>query len=220
MFKQIHNLLSPSDLAEVKRIAESAQYVDGRISNPHSKVKNNLHLHDQQAYQESAQILANALYASEDFRNFAFPKRIAPPLITRYEPGMHYGLHPDSGTMQIGNELLRSDLSCTIFLNDPDSYEGGALHITLGNANLRFKGQAGSAIVYPSTTLHQVEKITSGQRLVAITFIQSLIGDEAKRNMLYELNEVAALEGRNMSYENFSRLQAVQFNLLRHWGEI
>jgi PKHD-type hydroxylase len=219
MFKQLDNLLSDEELAAVRQIAQSAQFVDGRISNPYSKVKNNLHLNDQRAYQASAQILAKALYGSEDFRNFAFPKRIAPPLITRYEPGMHYGLHPDSATMQIGNELLRSDLSCTIFLNEPESYEGGALRILLGSATLRFKGPAGSAIVYPSTSLHEVEKIESGQRLVAITFIHSQIADVAKRNLLYELNEVAALEGHNMSYENFSRLQSVQFNLQRHWAE-
>lgn len=217
MFKQLDNLLGTSDLAALRKIAASAHFVDGRISNPHSKVKNNLHLSDQQAYQASADILAKALFGSEAFRNFAFPKRIAPPLITRYEPGMHYGLHPDSAMMQIGKEVLRSDLSCTIFLNEPDSYKGGALRIVLGNATLRFKGPAGSAIVYPSTTLHEVEKVESGQRLVAITFIQSQIADDAKRNLLYELNEVAALEGLNMSFENYSRLQSVQFNLLRQW---
>lgn len=219
MFKQLDNLLGNSDLAALRQIAASARFVDGRISNPHSKVKNNLHLSDQQAYQASADILAKALFGNDEFRNFAFPKRIAPPLITRYEPGMHYGLHPDSAMMQIGKEVLRSDLSCTIFLNEPDSYEGGALRIVLGNATLRFKGPAGSAIVYPSTTLHEVEKVESGQRLVAITFIQSQIADDAKRNLLYELNEVAALEGLNMSFENYSRLQSVQFNLLRQWAE-
>lgn len=219
MFKQLDNLLGTSDLAALRQIAASARFVDGRISNPHSKVKNNLHLSDQQAYQASADILAKALFGNEEFRNFAFPKRIAPPLITRYEPGMHYGLHPDSAMMQIGKEVLRSDLSCTIFLNEPDSYEGGALRIVLGNATLRFKGPAGSAIVYPSTTLHEVEKVESGQRLVAITFIQSQIADDAKRNLLYELNEVAALEGLNMTFENYSRLQSVQFNLLRQWAE-
>jgi PKHD-type hydroxylase len=219
MFMQILNLLSSQELAELRKIAASAKFVDGRISNPHSKVKNNLHLSDQQAYQASAQILAKALYGNEEFRNFAFPKRIAPPLITRYEPGMHYGLHPDSAMMQIGNERLRSDLSCTIFLNDPETYAGGALRIVLGSETLRFKGPAGSATVYPSTTLHEVEKIEGGQRLVAITFIQSEIADVVKRNLLYELNEVAALEGLKMSFENYSRLQSVQFNLKRHWAE-
>jgi len=113
---------------------------------------------------------------------------------------------------------LRSDLSCTIFLNDPAQYEGGALRIVLGNAELRFKGALGSAIVYPSSTLHEVEKVESGERIVGLTFIESQIADTSKRNLLYELNEVAALEGNRMSYENFTRLQSVQQNLMRRWS--
>lgn len=219
MFKQLFDLLSDGQLAELRQIVDTAQFVDGRISNPHSKAKNNLHLHDQNAYQRSAQILADALLANEDFRNFAFPKQLAPPLVTRYQPGMHYGLHPDAAIMHIGNGVLRSDLSCTIFLNDPASYEGGALRVTLGDTELRFKGPVGSAIVYPSTTLHEVERVESGERVVGLTFIESQVMDTAKRELLYELNEVAALEGNSMAYENFTRLQAVQQNLMRRWAD-
>lgn len=219
MFKEIHRLLNPGQVAELKRIADSSQFVDGRISNPDSKVKHNLHLHDQNAYQRTAQLLADALLGNEDFFNFAFPAQIAPPLLTRYQPGMHYGLHPDAAFMPIGNANLRSDLSCTIFLNEPANYEGGALRITFGDAEFRFRLPAGAAIVYPSSTLHEVEPVTSGERLVGLTFIQSRIRDAEDRWQLYELNEVAALEGRKMSVENYTRLQAVQQSLLRRWAE-
>lgn len=219
MFKEIHGLLDAGQVAELRRIADSSQFVDGRVSNPDSKVKHNLHLHDQNAYQRTAELLANALLSNEEFFNFAFPAQIAPPLLTRYQPGMHYGLHPDAAFMPIGQANLRSDLSCTIFLNDPESYEGGALRITLGNAEFRFRLPAGAAIVYPSSTLHEVEAVTSGERLVGLTFIQSRICNTEDRWLLYELNEVAALEGRKMSPENYTRLQAVQQNLLRHWAE-
>ena len=219
MYKLLHDLLTRDQIAELRQIVDSAKFVDGRISNPHSKAKNNLHLHDEQAYQRSSQILAQALLQHEDFRNFAFPKQLAPPLITRYQPGMHYGLHPDAAVMHIGNAVLRSDLSCTIFLNEPEKYEGGALRVTMGSSELRFKGPLGSAIVYPSTTLHEVEKVESGERIVGLTFIESQIRDTFQRELLYELNEVAALEGNNMSYENFTRLQAVQQNLMRRWSE-
>ncbi len=219
MFKQLHNLLDSSQIAELRDIVSGAKFVDGRISNPHSRAKNNLHLNDQNAYQRSAKILADALLASEDFRNYAFPKQIAPPLITRYEPGMRYGLHPDAAIMHIGNGTIRSDLSCTIFLNGPEKYEGGALRILMGDGEVRFKGPLGSAIVYPSTTLHEVEKVESGERLVGLSFIQSQIADTPKRELLYELNEVAALEGNSMSFENFTRIQAVQQNLLRRWAD-
>ena len=217
MIKQIPGLLSPPQIAKIKALVAKAKFVDGRISNPHSKVKQNLHLGDAKAYTESSQILNDALIANEDFRNFAIPLRFAPPLITKYDKGMHYGLHPDSATIPLPDGPIRSDLSCTIFLNDPKSYEGGALRIVLGDSQMRFKGSAGSAIIYPSNTLHEVEKIESGERLVAISFIQSRIADTAKRTLLYELGEVAALEGLGMRDENYARLQSVQYNLGRMW---
>ncbi|MBC7987217.1 MAG: Fe2+-dependent dioxygenase [Sphingomonadaceae bacterium] len=219
MFKQIHGLLNPAQIAELRQIAERSQFVDGRVSNPHSKVKNNLHLADQQAYQRTAQLLADALLSNEDFFNFAFPAQLAPPLLTKYHPGMHYGLHPDAAFMPIGKANLRADLSCTIFLNEPESYEGGALRVTLGDSEYRFRLPAGAAIVYPSSTLHEVEPVTKGERLVGLTFIESRIRSTDDRWLLYELNEVAALEGLNMSAASFTRLQAVQQALLRRWAE-
>jgi len=174
-------------------------------------------MHDQNLQQSAVDIMAQALFANEDFVNFAIPTQFAPPLICRYTPGMKYGLHPDAALMGIGNVSIRSDLSCTLFLNDPNSYGGGALRIALGTEELRFKGPVGSAIIYPSHTLHEVEEVTKGERLVAITFIQSQVPDSFQRELLYELNEVAALEGNTMSGENFTRLQAVRFNLKRMW---
>ena len=217
MFRLIKDVLNGQQIAELTKIADQATFVDGKISNPHNKTKNNMHMHDQRLQQNAVDIMAQALMANEDFVNFAVPAQFAPPLITRYEPGMQYGLHPDSALMTIGNTTIRSDLSCTIFLEDPSSYEGGHLRIVLGTEEVRIKGPVGSAIVYPSHTLHEVEKVTKGRRLVGLTFIQSQIGDSFKRELLYELNEVAALEGLKMSHENFTRLQAVQFNLKRLW---
>ena len=217
MFKEIE-LLTPGQVAELKSVAASARFVDGRISNPHSKVKQNLQLHDDAAFQKSSQLLMQALLAHEDFRNFAFPVAITPPLMTRYTKGMRYGVHPDAAFIHLPAATIRSDLSCTIFLNDPASYEGGALRIHLGTRDLRFRGASGSAIIYPSNQLHEVEEVTSGERLVAIAFIQSQVFGTYHRELLYELNEVAALEGLKMSVENFSRLQLVQQNLLRLWS--
>jgi PKHD-type hydroxylase len=212
-------LLSTAEVSECRKIAASTQFVDGRITNPHNKSKNNQQLHDAGAYQKSSQLLLQAFARSEEFREFAFPAMIAPPLITRYQPGMHYGAHADAAFIQLPGASIRSDLSCTIFLNDPKDYDGGSLHIRIGDAELRFKLQPGEAIIYPSDTLHEVEPVTKGERLVAITFIQSRIPDPFRRHMLYELNEVAALEGLKMSQENFSRLQLVQATVLRYWGE-
>jgi PKHD-type hydroxylase len=218
MFREIE-ILDAAAVAELRRIAASAPFVDGRISNPHNTAKQNLQLHDAAAGQRSAEIVLKALTASEDFRNFTFPASVAPPLLTRYTPGMRYGAHADAAYLQLANGVLRSDISCTVFLSDPAAYEGGALRITLGTRDLHFRCAPGTAIVYPSDTLHEVEPVTKGERLVAITFIQSRIKDIFQRQLLYELNEIAALEGLGMSQENFSRLQLVQQKLYRHWGE-
>lgn len=211
-------LLDAKEIAECRRIAANTAFVDGRITNPHNKAKNNQQLHDASGQQASAQLILQAFGRSEEFREFAFPLMIAPPLLTRYGPGMHYGAHADAAFLQIGQANIRSDLSCTLFLSDPASYDGGALHVRLGDGSLRFKLQPGEAILYPSDTFHEVEPVTRGERLVAITFIQSLIQDPFRRTLLFDLNEVAALEGLSMKPENFARLQLVQANLLRHWG--
>ncbi len=218
MFREME-VLSAAQVTELRAIAAAANFVDGRISNPHSKVKQNLQLHDEAAYDRSSQILTQALYAQEDFRNFAFPVAMLPPLMARYTGEMRYGAHADAAFLQLGAVGLRSDLSCTIFLSEPASYEGGALVIRLGTRTVSFKGAPGTAIVYPSDMLHEVERVTAGERLVAITFIQSRIADNFRRQLLYDLNEVAALEGLAMKPENFTRLQLVQANLLRHWGD-
>lgn len=218
MFKEL-DILSAAQVEELRAIAAAANFVDGRISNPHSTVKQNLQLHDEAAYNRSSQILMQAMLAHEDFRNFAFPVALLPPMMTRYTPDMRYGAHADAAFLQLGDLSLRSDLSATIFLGDPGSFEGGALRIQLGTRDIRFKGAPGSAIVYPSDMLHEVEPVTKGERLVAITFIQSRIADKFHRETLYELNEVAALEGLSMKPENYARLQLVQANLLRHWGD-
>lgn len=213
-------LLTPAEVAECKRIASETQFIDGRATNPHSKAKNNQQLHDPAASQASGQLMLKAFARSEEFREFAFPAKIAPPLLTKYQPGMYYGAHADAAFLNLGNNnIIRSDISCTIFLNEPESYEGGALHVRLQEGSLRFKLKPGEAILYPSDTFHEVEKVTSGERLVAITFIQSQIKDPFRRNLLFDLNEVAALEGLSMKPENFSRLQLVQANLLRYWAD-
>ena len=216
---RILKILSDAEIAECRRIAASTPFVDGRITNPHNTAKQNEQLHDPQAYQKSSELLKGALARSTEFMEFAFPVLLAPPLITRYKPGMKYGAHADAAFLQLPGASIRSDLSCTIFLNEPGDYEGGELHVRLGDAELKFKLNPGEGVIYPSDTLHQVIPVTRGERLVAITFVQSRIQDPFRRNLLFELNEVAALEGLKMSLENFNRLQVVQQNLLRHWAD-
>ena len=212
-------ILTDEEVAECRRIAAAAQFVDGRITNPHNTAKQNEQLHEAGPYQQSSELLRQALIRSEEFRNFSFAYALAPPMMTRYKPAMKYGLHTDAAFLPLPAGTIRSDLSCTIFLNEPADYDGGELHVRLGDADLTFKLKPGEAVVYPSDTLHEVVPVTRGERLVAITFIQSRIQDPFRRNLLYNLNEIGALEGGNMQPENFTLMQLVQNQLMRYWAE-
>jgi PKHD-type hydroxylase len=220
MFHELEDVLTTDEVARLAAIAAASRFVDGRVSNPHSDVKDNLQIDPADARKEEAsKLMAAALFRIEDFRNFAFPRIMAPPILAKYAPGMRYGAHSDAAFLPVGARPLRSDLSCTIFVGTPDSYVGGELAIHLGGRTVEFKGGPGSAVVYPSNTLHEVRPVTAGERLVGLTFIESLIPDGSQRELLYELNEVAALEGFNMSLENRTRLEYVRNNLRRMWGE-
>lgn len=219
MFLQVDDVLTPSELASLNRIADTAEFVDGRVSNPDSTIKNNLQLHEQKASEQAAQVLVEALTRSGDVRRFCFPRFIAPPRLSKYRQGMGYGLHHDAALMHLGQQSMRSDISCTIFLNDPESYEGGALHIKLGTTDVDVRLPAGSIILYRSDLLHEVRPVTSGERRVGLTWIQSRIADPDHREWLYELDEVAALEGPRMRAESLARFQRVMANLLRQWSD-
>jgi PKHD-type hydroxylase len=220
MFLELAEVLTPGEVQRLRAWARGGTFADGRLTSPHSTVKNNLQIdHADPVYAESSKLMAAALQRCEAFRNFAYPRIMAPPLLAKYGPGMNYGAHSDAAFMPIGERPLRSDVSCTIFIADPASYEGGELTIHLGTRAVTFKGAPGSAVVYPSNTLHEVRPVTAGERLVGLTFVESMIPDPMHRDMLYHLDEVAALEGFNMSWENRTRLQYVRNNLRRAWGE-
>jgi PKHD-type hydroxylase len=219
MFLELKDFLTPAEVARLRELASRVQFVDGRISNPHNQSKKNLQASEQDPlYAESSKIVADAFARSTPFKEFAFPRHIAPPLLARYEVGMTYGAHADTSHMWFGSGIHRSDISATVWLNPPQSYDGGELVVHLGTRPVVIKGEPGSVIVYPSTQLHEVAPVRRGQRLVSITFIESMIPDEFHRTQLYELSEVAALEGLKMDWSNRVRLDAVKNNLLRLWS--
>jgi PKHD-type hydroxylase len=219
MFLEIKDFLTPQDLVQLTALAQTVSFVDGRISNPHNQSKNNLQASpDDPGYAQSSAIVAQAFARSDAFRDFAFPRHVAPPLLARYEVGMTYGAHADTAHMRFGDDIRRSDLSATVWLTPPQNYDGGELVVHLGTQLVVLKGAPGSVTVYPSTQLHEVRPVRRGQRLVSITFIESMIPDEFLRTQLYELSEVAALEGLKMAWENRVRLDAVRNNLLRLWS--
>jgi PKHD-type hydroxylase len=219
MFIQIDDLLSSQEVQAISELARQARFIDGRRSNPHNTSKVNV-IGDatDPMSQKASQIALTALQRSESARNFVFPQRMAVPSLCRYGVGMKYGAHTDAAFLPIGQQPLRSDVSCTIFISNPMEYEGGELMIYLGSETLRIKGKPGSAIFYPSTTVHEVVPVTSGERLVIITFIESQIPDQMERDLLYTLKEVRALEGLKMDWRNQIQLEYVIANLHRMWS--
>lgn len=220
MFLEIGDLLTPAEIGELRAIAKGAAFVDGKISNPHNRTKDNQQI-DQadEAHAKSSALLLAAYLRNPRFRDFAFPRRIAPPMLCRYAPGQRYGAHSDTSYAVVNGERMRFDVSSTVFLSDPAEYQGGELTVYLGDAPFRIKGRPGTAIVYPSSTIHEVAPVTAGERLVAITFIESEIRDGAKRELLHTLNEVHAREGERMDWQSRVLLQQVQHSLHRRWAE-
>lgn len=219
MFIEIKNLLTVEEVAHLSALAAAITFVDGRATNSGFDQKQNLQADtEDKAFAESAAVVTHAFARSREFQDFAFPRRVAPPRLARYEPGMKYGPHADAAFLPVPGGALRSDVSCTVFLSDPHAYEGGELVLHLGVRALPLKGAPGSAILYPSTTLHEVAAVRSGVRLVSLTFIESRIPDEQERAMLFELGEVSALEGANMNGVNRMRLEVVRQNLTRKWS--
>jgi len=219
MFLQIENLLTPAEIQAITELARDATFIDGRRSNPHNTAKfNTIGDPGDPVAQKAAQIALTGLQRNEQLKSFAMPKRVAVPSLCRYGVGMKYGVHTDAAFLPTGPEPLRSDISCTIYINDPATYQGGELVIHVGTEPVRIKGRPGTAFVYPSTTLHEVAPVTAGERLVIITFIESVIPDQIQRDLIYTLDEVRALEGLRMEWQNRVQLEYVIANLQRMWS--
>jgi PKHD-type hydroxylase len=220
MYLQIDNFLTPAEVQSITELARQAVFVEGKRSNPHNVTKDSeVADPNDAASQQASQIALAAFQRNEVAREFALPRRVAIPSLCRYSVGHKYGPHTDAAFMNVGQQPLRSDVSCTIFINDPSEFQGGELVAHLGSEMMRFKGNAGSAVFYPSTTVHQVAPVVSGTRLVMITFIESLIPDQLRRDMLYALNEVRALEALKMDWRNRTQLDYVIQNLHRMWAK-
>ncbi len=219
MFLQIENLLSADELQQIVELARQARFMDGRRSNPHNVTKVNLiaDATDPPA-QKAAQLTLTALQRCEPAMSFVFAQRMAVPVLCSYREGMKYGPHTDAAFLPLGPQALRSDVSCTVFISGPDEYVGGELLIHLGSETVRIAGKPGSVILYPSTTVHEVTPVTSGERLVMITFIESQIPDQMHRDLLYSLREIRALEGLKMDWRNQIQLEQVIANLQRMWS--
>ena len=228
MFVRIPNLLSEEQLATLRRALddEKAPWVDGRATAGHqgAQVKRNQQIDESSAMaRELGNLIVAELERNALFISAILPHRVYPPMFNRYAEGMHFGTHVDGAVRLIPGtgQRLRTDLSATLFLTPPQSYEGGELIIDtdLGQETVRLA--AGDAFVYTSTSRHRVTPVTRGQRLACIFWVQSLIRDDVRREQLFELDRsIQRLTELNSDAESLVRLAGHYHSLLRLWSEI
>ncbi|TAE49961.1 MAG: Fe2+-dependent dioxygenase [Oscillatoriales cyanobacterium] len=202
---------------------KNAEFVDGKLTAGWyaQQVKNNAQLkNDAAPTQELINLVNQALKRNSLFQIAARPKAIRPIMFSRYQGGMYYGTHIDNAIMG-DEELMRSDLSLTLFLSDPATYTGGELVIESTQGEQAFKLDAGSMVVYPTTTLHRVEPVTEGERLAAVTWVQSLVRDAHNREILFDLDTVRdTLFQKSGKTAEFDLLSKSIANLLRKWADV
>ena len=224
MLLPVHGVLDQEQLKKVREILDSSRFVDGRLSAGVTarKVKNNQEIpQDAQVLNQLNSIVMSSLYNHPDYQAGVLPHRVATPFYARYETGQYYGDHVDDPIMGPMNGRYRTDVSTTVFLNEPDEYDGGETVILTQYGERKVKLAAGDAITYPSGSLHHVAEVTRGTRLVAVTWTQSMVRDPAKRELLYELYRTRdALQKKMPDDEETVRLDHTYINLMRMWAEI
>lgn len=206
----------------ILEIIGDAEFVDGRetASEILRETKRNSQIgKDDKRIQAVTDVVLEALRLNESFRLATYPKQLHSVLISRYTPGMAYGPHVDNALMG-GSVLWRTDLSLTLFLNEPDQYDGGELCLESGSGELRFKLPARHMVCYPTSDLHQVREVTRGERLVVVGWIHSHVRDERAREALWDLaqarEEISQKEGKSRAFDLVNKAHT---NLLRRWAE-
>ncbi len=218
------DILDPERLDNIRSFLNTGNFVDGTLSAGANarRVKHNEELtaqHKQRQYLD--QLIMSQLAASEMFRSAALAHRISQPVIARYHTGMAYGDHIDDPIMGDSNGRFRVDIAVTLFLNEPEEYQGGELVVNTTFGTQRVKLPAGQAVLYPASSLHHVDEVSHGERLVAVCWIQSLIRDPARREMLYELDQArASLRHNAPDSAAAAQVDHVYTNLVRMWSEL
>ncbi len=226
MLVRLKQLLAAEALAQARALLQRAPWVDGRgTAGPQAAaVKNNLQVRaDSEEARALQAIVLKALDASPLFFSAALPRRALPPAFNRYGgDANHYGSHVDVAVRHHPQTRLplRTDLSCTLFLSDPASYDGGELVVEHSFGSERIKLAAGDAVLYPGSSVHRVEPVTRGERLASFFWVESLVRSDEQRRLLYDM-DMALLQLRSRDGESAEAvaLTGVYHNLLRLWAE-
>jgi PKHD-type hydroxylase len=226
MLIQVPNVLTAEQVAHARRLLDSADWVDGRVTAGHqsAQAKDNLQIPEGHsvAREVGAMILA-ALGQNPLFLTAALPLHVFPPLFNRYSGGQSFGSHVDNSirTVPGTSPRIRTDLSATLFFADPSEYDGGELMVEDTYGVHSVKLAAGSLVLYPSTSLHHVTPVTRGARVCSFFWLQSMVRDDGDRTLLFDLD--ASIRSLNQSSANTAiavQLTGVYHNLLRKWAEL
>ena len=225
MIIPIADLLSAQQVKQARDILDSAEWVDGRVTAGHqsTRVKDNVQLPESsEAARTLRELVLGALGQSALFISAALPLEVFPPLFNRYSGGQSFGTHVDNAIRQApgSGRRIRTDLSATLFFADPDEYEGGELVVEDTYGAQSIKLPAGHMILYPASSLHHVRPVTGGARLASFFWIQSMVRDDGRRTILFDLD--VAIQRLNADYPDHPaavQLTGVYHNLLRQWAE-
>lgn len=226
MLIPIPELLSAEQVAECRRVLDEAEWVDGRVTAGHqsARAKENLQLPEgHPAARQLGDVILAALERNSLFMAAALPLKVFPPLFNCYKSGQAFGTHVDNAVRQITGtpHRVRTDLSATLFLSQPDEYDGGELVVedTYGVQNIKLP--AGHLILYPATSLHCVRPVTRGARIASFFWIQSMVRDDGERMVLFDLDMAIQRIGQDLpDHPSTVQLTGVYHNLLRRWADV
>jgi PKHD-type hydroxylase len=222
----IPELLTTEQVAQARQILEQAEWVDGRITAGHqsARAKENMQVpEDHPAARRLGEMILAALEQNPLFISAALPSKVFPPLFNRYQGGESFGTHVDNAIRQVTGtpHYIRTDLSATLFLTQPDEYEGGELVVEDTYGVHKVKLPAGHLILYPSTSLHHVRPVTRDVRIASFFWIQSMVRDDGQRTVLFDLDmAIQRLSSDLPDHPSAVQLTGVYHNLLRRWAEV
>lgn len=226
MLLQIPDVLNAEQVAQARRMLDESQWVDGRVTAGHqsARAKRNLQLpEDHPVSRQLGDMILGALQRNSLFVAAALPLRVFPPLFNRYEGGQSFGNHVDNAVRQVpGTSVrVRTDLSATLFLAEPEEYDGGELLIEDTYGVHSIKMPAGHMVLYPSSSLHNVRAVTRGARIASFFWIQSMLRDDAERTLLFDLDTaIQRLTVDIPDHPAALQLTGVYHNLLRRWADV
>ena len=223
----IPDVLSKADVAEFRAVMDAAEWEDGRSTagSQSAEVKKNEQLPpNSDVSRKLGERVIKALTASPLFVSAAIPLHIFPPLFNRYGEGQHFGVHVDNAVRgdHLTGTRIRTDLSVTLFLSEPDEYDGGELVVEDYYGSHEVKLPAGQLVLYPATSLHTVTPITRGARVASFFWLQSMIRDAHARSMIFDLDTAiqGLVERLGRNDAEVVRLSGLYHNLIRYWAEV